>query len=690
MPVEINIINKEIVYAERVLLSKGQEFDDERKIFIENLKTIDLQAVPGSGKTTALLAKLLVLERHLPFDNGSGILVISHTNAAIDEIKSQIERFCPKLFSYPNFVGTIQSFVDRFLAIPYYLNRYKNKPYRIDDEIYNEKIDKLFSRSISGFTRQEQKNARYFLMGKNCKNFFRFGLENDYLVLLEEINGNKLKIEKPRRGRAWSDFNDNEKRKIEKWLIAFKTRILKDFGVLHFDDAYFLANLYLKDFPQIKKLLQKRFRYVFVDEMQDMDKHQYDLLEDVFFDGGSSISKYQRIGDKNQAIFNGSGKLDDIWKTSRDTVLKLKGSYRLTKEVANIVKHFGLEFVDIEGRFIDSSGSNIKPHVFVFDNNTITNVIPEFAKLINKFKREQKLPDNLKNSHKAIAWRREKLNDGKIGLQSYWDKFNDNEHRPKEDYSCLESYLLHYDKEKKTLESIRKSILNALLKILRYENISDNNGRNYTKKKLLSLLKENNEEQYEKLKLLLYQWSINIIRGKKNDVYSELKNYISEFLRIYEKSIDKSKDFIEAPANKEQVTVSTVFSGPTNSNIYEKDGIKIEVTTIHAVKGQTHTATLYMETYYQQDGRGKNAKSYESQRLIEQIKGNKIEKDMKDRARQSAKMAYVGLSRPTHLLCLAIHKDRFKENDFKDRWVIIKITETSSAVMATVEETGKF
>lgn len=84
-----------------------------------------------------------------------------------------------------------------------------------------------------------------------------------------------------------------------------------------------------------------------------------------------------------------------------------------------------------------------------------------------------------------------------------------------------------------------------------------------------------------------------------------------------------------------------------------------------------------METYYYQDGKGENAKSYESQRLIEQIKGNKIEKDMKDRAKQSAKMAYVGLSRPKHLLCLAIHKDRFKENDFKDKWEIIELSEDS-------------
>ena len=87
MPVtKVEIQQHDINLAEKILLPTSQSFDDERIRFIKNLKTIDLQAVPGSGKTTALLAKLLILEKYLPFDDGSGILVISHTNAAVDEI----------------------------------------------------------------------------------------------------------------------------------------------------------------------------------------------------------------------------------------------------------------------------------------------------------------------------------------------------------------------------------------------------------------------------------------------------------------------------------------------------------------------------------------------------------------------------------------------------------------------------
>ena len=43
---------------------------------------------------------------------------------------------------------------------------------------------------------------------------------------------------------------------------------------------------------------------------------------------------------------------------------------------------------------------------------------------------------------------------------------------------------------------------------------------------------------------------------------------------------------------------------------------------------------------------------------------------------QSMKMAYVGFSRPTHLLCFAVHKNRFDEylGDInRDEWEIIEV-----------------
>ena len=73
MPVDIEISAEDIAYAENVLLPEGKYFDEDGRCFIKCLETVDLQAVPGSGKSTVLLAKLLILDRRLPFSGGSGI-----------------------------------------------------------------------------------------------------------------------------------------------------------------------------------------------------------------------------------------------------------------------------------------------------------------------------------------------------------------------------------------------------------------------------------------------------------------------------------------------------------------------------------------------------------------------------------------------------------------------------------------
>ena len=84
-------INVELIkVAEELLLPADCNFDDERREFILSLDSRDLVAVPGSGKTTALQAKLYCLSKSLPFDMGAGILVLSHTNAAVEEVKRRV------------------------------------------------------------------------------------------------------------------------------------------------------------------------------------------------------------------------------------------------------------------------------------------------------------------------------------------------------------------------------------------------------------------------------------------------------------------------------------------------------------------------------------------------------------------------------------------------------------------------
>lgn len=674
----IKITEDDIHYAESLLLPEGKSFDLERKEFIRNFNTIDLQAVPGSGKTTALLAKLVILERKLPFPDGSGVLVLSHTNAAIDEIKEKIQKYCPILFSYPNFIGTIQSFVDKFLAIPIYNLGFKKKLNWIDKERYQKKLVKLFNiiawnkdfdqptkwfyqRHIKKATAEANGNEN--LKKEICKKYIEKEVQDLYydFITKEIKNGNNNILLKDATNKKFIG------------LKAIIVKVLKK-GIMSYDYSYHFAEYYLHKIPLIKEIIQKRFSFVFVDEMQDMDTRQYNLLEKLFYDDGKSLSKFQRIGDKNQAIYN-SVKAFDVWQ-DRANVLRLNGSHRLSKPIADVVKKFALyndETFDIEGL----NECKIKPHILIFENANIDNIIPRFTKIVKE--------NNLGNSEKPIkvvCWNTDWKEDdasrqdaSKLRLEDYHKSFKKEKGKPKQDYDNLKSYLLYYE-QKKTLAPIRKNILNAFLKILRLENINTPDNRPYTKKKLIDFIQEIDHKKYEELSLNLYNWSVGIIQGKINEIWNEIKAYVPSLLTIFEKQISNSSDFINN-SNEEIPTENTEITSLTN--YYMEGELEIEITSVHAVKGQTHSATLYLESYFHQDGRGENAKSYESQRLAAQFLGNQIQSNVGNRVKQSAKMAYVGLSRPTDLLCMAVHRDRF--NDYlneidRDVWEIIEVKDS--------------
>jgi len=668
---KLKINNEDIPYAQYVLLDNGGVFDDDRKTFIKNLDTIDIQAVPGSGKTTALLAKLLILERHLPFEDGSGILVISHTNAAVDEIKNRIGQYCPKLFAYPNFVGTIQAFTDTFLAIPYYSQKYGKRPWRIDDEIYREKAGIFATKIFNGFSQQDQKNAKYYLHLKGIVNQYRFDIQNNKLILIDSLNGKLLDFIKPKgrtRPQNYLDFTSEEKGNIKKWLMIFKQQIMIDDGVLDYDDAYFLAKCYLLRYPKIKKLLQKRFRYIFVDEMQDIDSHQYNLLEKIFFNDGNSPSIYQRIGDKNQAIFSRDVKLEEIWK-DRDKVLHIFGSRRLTSETAKVVEPFGMPRVQIEGRNLQEKA--LPPHLIVFDDNSIIDVLPKYCKLIKNYMDEGKIPKDCNHPFKAIAWR--KGDDGKFGLKNYLPEYEPNISKSKIDYPNLKSNLFFAKNggHQNSLVDIRKNILNAFLKVLRLEQIKNPDSKTgyYSIESLQKYLKEKQADFYDVFQLQIFHWCRNIYLEKTEDVFISIKQFIPQLLNCFDKKLEKSNNFVNDENLRETPELSDKSKKSVKKdNIYrcDKTGIEVEIGTVHSVKGQTHTATLYMESNYQGD--------FESNRLKICFEGkdHNFSKNPKNdvHKKESLRMVYVGFSRPTHLLCFAVHKDRYDKDIFKKNgWI---------------------
>ncbi|PPC33729.1 UvrD-helicase domain-containing protein [Acinetobacter baumannii] len=644
----VEITDEDIRYAENILLPQGKIFDDERRSFIRNLSTIDLQAVPGSGKTTALLAKLLILETKLPLANASGILVLSHTNTAVDEIKERIHQYCPKLFRYPHFIGTIQSFVNEFLAIPYYLFRLKRKPLRIDNEIYAEQIE--FALSYNTKIALSKRGINYIDILSNSfisnNGIFQHFWRND------EVNIPKI-------GSHTNTYKE---------LATIKINLLKT-GILSFYDCYALAQKYLSNYPIIHKIINKRFKYVFIDEMQDMDTHQYEIIEKIFTENNDTNTIIQRIGDKNQSIYN-SIKAESIWQ-DRDNVLHLSNSQRLSRPIANIVKNFALypeHCTDIQGM----NECQLKPHILLFSDSSTKNVIPHFSQLVQHYKASGEL--NFRQDKpleiKVISWNTDwkddeasRSNPTKLRLEDYHQAFKKNEQKPKEDYKCLKSYIHFYDKKHTTLSMIRKNIFHALLKILRIENISTNENRLYTISNLINHLKANSELNYSDLNLKVYQCCLKVIRNENNQALSDLQTYIPVFISYFKENHKLSPNCSDFINNDKTGLDQSNHNHSSVSNMIEENNLKIEITSVHSVKGQTHDATLYLESFFNQ-GYG----NYESERLRNQFLGIQTipqtletQKISHDKIIQSTKMAYVGFSRATQLLCIAMHKDRFEQ-----------------------------
>jgi len=674
----LQISDEDIRYAELILFEKVSVFDKERIDFIKNLDTCDLQAVPGSGKTTALLAKLLILEKYLPLGNNRGLLVLSHTNAAINEIKHKIEKYCPKLFVYPNFVGTIQSFIDEFLAKPFYLNHFKKRISRIDNDLFEENASKFSTFFFSGFTTQEQNNAKSFLRVNDLYKQLRYThSESGDIKMTRGYFGSEINIRKPKgttKPENYKDWGDNEKHRVNEWLKNFRKKLIKD-GYICYDDAYFLGFEYLRKYPAIKRILQLRFNYVFVDEMQDMDKHQYEILERLFWDDKKSISIYQRIGDKNQSIFNPESTFEDIW-IDRNIVLEFTESHRLPNIIAKVVERLALRPIAVVGKRKNPDGSeiNIKPHLIVYDNLSIEKVLPRFARICKQFADSGQISLTSQHPIKAICWNTQPEEE-KIRLPNYFPRFSKQEQKLSVNYSCLEAYLHLYDKSEKSFATIRKNILNSFLKILRLEGVIEIHGKPITKRRILDFLEKDHFGEWEDLKSKIYCWCLQIIKGKEDLVIADIRKYIPKFLSFFKKNITHCKTFIEEVYSHSTYITYTSTQNPTRiNNVFSENGITIEIGTVHSIKGQTHIATLYMESFYQRSVQ--NLGNYESERLHMQLKGHPLPVDAHEYIKQSMKMTYVGFSRPTHLLCFAVHKNRYdaKLGDIENEgWEVVYV-----------------
>lgn len=656
----VEITDDDIAYAEKLLLPVGSKFNDERRAFIRCMESRDVVACPGSGKTTALLAKLLILARKMPFKDGRGICVLTHTNVAIDEIKEKARIASASLFRYPNFFGTIHSFVGAYLAIPAYVDLFGHRDIKIDDEFY-----------------RVQSNIE----------FNKHGLEQNgaiYSQLKKRLEG----IKRPEQRALKQEFFNNLEFKFEDGYVSYcrnkrtvvkgKKKPSKSYGPIHsakygllergylrYKDIFSLGELHVSNNKDISFPFQKRFAFLFIDEMQDSDESQIKILESVFRQDSEMI--IQRIGDPNQAIYHDDSDYDRYW-TPRNP-LNFSDSRRYGATITHLLSAVRL-YDDVTLQPCESIASH-PTYLITYQEGEEEDAIRAFSRLC------ETLSDALPSSgiYKAIGWiGKDRTSDGKLCIPTYFSHFDKSHKAQSNQFSNLISYAAHAvqiaDTEgaKRFIEIILQGITRALdVAVIRDET----SGRSYTPATLDHFWKREHEKSFSQFREHMAEY---FLQACDSDVTSAaLRNQIISAIQHVWPINDKAITFFNEDSINLELEVGNGASHTKNQFVAD-NGIVIHIGTVHSVKGETHTATLYLETYYQ--------KATDAERLIEFLKGDRPKAQTKKAYhKQNLKIAHVAFSRPTHLLAFACRASSIAGHESSLReygWVIRTVSELTT------------
>ena len=305
-------------------------------------------AVPGAGKTRTIAQRFARLTRTTSCDDRRGVAVLSFTNAAATEIEEKARNVEGDL-TPPNFIGTIDSFLRRFLIVPYIKSQYNVIPdirdewsdfgelakFRIPNGIFNYRVENASLAEINFF----KSKVNYDLLQRG--KFFQPRISNPF--------GSEIvvKIADQRRQQL----------NCKGYFDAYSARELA-LSILN-ENRYQLINI-----------LASRFREVILDEVQDCNETDL-LLLDKLYENGVQLTL---IGDLDQDIYGFRGSnAENVRKFCEKRgfePLTMEKNFRSTPEICKFVSALrqDKEIEDVPER--ESSGVPVK----IFSYSKLDNV----------------------------------------------------------------------------------------------------------------------------------------------------------------------------------------------------------------------------------------------------------------------------------------------------------------------------
>ena len=293
-------------------LTKAQE-----NVVNNDADAILVLASAGSGKTHVLTERVrFLLER----EKRAHVLALTFTNKAAEEMKTRLTESINDIQNRA-FIGTIHSFCLEMIRSKGHLIGYPEMPHIFERESDRKE---LLNRAIEDskklrtwFGQQEERDQHKFIYDA----LYQIGLRKKYLsgtlTSLVSVVGNSNK------DKEWD------------YLYQEYNELLESQNAIDFDGIIVLAHRILIDHPKVADLYRRQYRYILVDEAQDLNFAQYEMIKALC---GSKHNRVMMVGDPNQAIygFNGSDKKYMVKSFPKDfgaVTMKLDENFRSSKAI---------------------------------------------------------------------------------------------------------------------------------------------------------------------------------------------------------------------------------------------------------------------------------------------------------------------------------------------------------------------
>ncbi len=282
--------------------------EQQKEAVLYNKGPLLVSAGAGSGKTKVITYKIAYLVEELNI-SPSHIFAVTFTNKAANEMKERVEALIGARIR-GLWIGTFHSLCARILRREIPILGYE-KNFTILDE--DDAI-----RVIKEATKNANFDTKYFEPKK-----IKYYISNIKRSMLS--------------AREFSNMPHQYFESVVSSIYLKYEKLLRENNALDFDDLIMLTVKLLKEHPDVAYYYKDKFKYVLVDEYQDVNKSQYALLKIL-------TEKYKNItvvGDDDQSIYSFRGAdASLIFKFREDysdeKTVKLEQNYRSPQEILDV------------------------------------------------------------------------------------------------------------------------------------------------------------------------------------------------------------------------------------------------------------------------------------------------------------------------------------------------------------------